>query len=698
MEFGDKANFETAFRFASNGLLHVGPDKRLLLFNDQLLRMFDLPCGSLHQGMALETFLRDLGSRLGWNDARTANVIANHDLWMAQKLPTSVEHHFDNGDVMRIACHPLKDGGAVLTYDDVTALRYIMAEHEKAETQARRSERQLALLVSGITDYAIYLLSPDGIIINWNIGAQRAKGYTADEAIGHSFGMFWTEQDRAEGLPQKALDAAVLNGRFECEKELFRKDGSWMWAHILISPLFEEDNTLLGFAKITRDITRQKQTAEKIAHLARHDVLTGLPNRARFIERLSSEIRLARENSTWLAVASIDIDDFKTINDTLGYETGDHALKTVGARMTGDLQPGEYVARFGPDEYIALKPYVDPAEINAFAERLNHAVRQPIEQSAGVIKLGASIGMASYPDDADDLEKLLDGVDLALARAKKAVGEKICYFSRTVDESVRARRALASDLWLALDRGEFYLHYQPQCAIETGETIGHEALIRWKHPIHGMVSPAEFVPIAEECGAIIPIGEWVMRQACSDAVSIGTDRIAVNLSAVQLSCPSILDTITDVLASTGLDPQRLELEVTETAVIADRERALDILGQLKAMGVGLALDDFGTGHSSLDTLRNFPFDRIKIDRSFAKDIVADARARAFLFAMTVMGRSLNLSILAEGVESEEQLAVLKVAGLDEVQGFLLGRPAGIEESGKTCAHAAARSGMKYVNA
>lgn len=671
---GDQTHFDTALRFMSNGLILVDPDHRIGLFNDRLLALFGLPAGELAIGMPLERFLRNIAPRLGWDEARTRNVIANHDIWMASDAPTVLEHHFDDGGVMRISCNPLPAGGAVITYDDVTTLRHATAERERMEAEARRAERQLALLVSGITDYAIYLVAPDGTILNWNTGAERMKGYTAHEVVGRNFAMFWGAEEQRRGGPRDALATARLSGRFEIEGLRYRKDGSSFWAHVLISPLFETDGSLLGFAKITRDMTEQKEASEKIEHMVGHDVLTGLPNRMRFIEELDAALSGAAAAGTKVAIVNFDLDGFKSINDTHGHATGDHVLRNIAARITGELAPGEIVARFGGDEFVGLKPYDDAADLDGFLSRMRMALMRPIDFMHGKITTGASFGVASFPLDAENGDKLLDNADLAMYRSKAAIGDKICFFNKTMDETARGRRALAADLWKAVERGEFHLEYQCQCDAASGATAGFEALLRWRHPVYGPISPADFIPVAEECGAIIPIGEWVLRRACNDAVEFGLERLAVNLSAVQLGRPALVGEIAAILRDSGLAPEKLELEVTETAVIADRNQALHILNQLKAFGIGIVLDDFGTGYSSLHTLRTFPFDRIKLDRSFAKGIESDPRARAFVVAMMTLGRSLELSVLAEGVETDGQLSILSSVGLDEVQGFLLGRP------------------------
>ncbi len=295
------------------------------------------------------------------------------------------------------------------------------------------------------------------------------------------------------------------------------------------------------------------------------------------------------------------------------------------------------------------------------------------------INVGCSIGVALYPADAATVETLVNNADLALQRAKAALNRNICFYEMDMDEAARLRRVLAVDLWQGVARRQFALHYQIQTAVQTGAPTGYEVLLRWAHPERGFVSPANFIPIAEECGAILPIGEWVLKEACREAASWDNGlKIAVNLSPVQLAHADIVTLVRDTLAETGLDPVRLELEITETTIIGDKQRALETLRQIKALGVTIAIDDFGTGYSSLDTLRSFPFDKIKLDRSFMNEVEDNAEAKAILRAILALGRSLNVPVLAEGVETASQLAILREEGCDEAQGYLLGRPQPID--------------------
>jgi len=545
------------------------------------------------------------------------------------------------------------------------------------------SENAYRLLVQRIKDYAIYLLRPDGVVASWNAGARRFKGYTAEEIIGQHYSVFYEEPDRLAGLPDTNLAIALREGKFEDEGWRGRKDGSRFWAHVVIDPIYREDGRLLGFAKITRDRTEQLETSEKILFMARHDAMTGLPNRVHFLERLDEAMSTLHPGQQQVAVVSIDLDGFKEINDAFGHGVGDQLLSELGRRLKASVGENEMVARFGGDEFVAFKLIRHQRQLSDFITRLQRALTGMLRLAQTDIVPGASLGVALFPGDAIDRAQLLNNADLAMYRAKKSLDEKICYYEANMDEASRARRAMARDLWVALEQGQFFLNFQIQRAVSGDEITGYEVLLRWQHPTQGLIPPGIFIPVAEECGAISAIGDWVLEHACREAVLWNLQpRIAVNLSALQLSNAGLVEKVRAVLAATGLPAHRLELEVTETALIADRERALHLLQQLKAMGVTIAMDDFGSGYSSLETLRSFPFDKIKLDRSFISELETSQQAKAFVRAILALGHSLNVAVLAEGVETEAQRAILEEEGCQEGQGYLFGYPALLSRLGE----------------
>ncbi|MCJ2178830.1 EAL domain-containing protein [Novosphingobium album (ex Hu et al. 2023)] len=431
-----------------------------------------------------------------------------------------------------------------------------------------------------------------------------------------------------------------------------------------------------GWVTTCTDITEQRRSEATIEHMAFHDAMTGLPNRARYHRRLDHAIEKAAERGTHIAAIAIDLDRFKEINDTYGHAAGDEALQAIAGRLTSVMGDGEVTARLGGDEFAAAKSFNDRAELDEFLTRLTDAFVAPVTIQARSLSLATSLGVAVYPRDGEDRETLLNNADLALQRTKSSIGLTVCFFEPDMDESARARRQLASDLRHAVPSGELRLLYQPQRSLKTGEISGYEALLRWHHPKRGLISPTEFIPLAEETGDIFAIGDWVLQEACAEARHWPeTLKVAVNLSPVQFLQDGLIERFRAILLQTGLSPNRLELEVTESAIITDKLRALHYLRQFKAMGVSVAIDDFGTGHSSLDTLHAFPFDKIKIDKSFLLRAETSHQALAIIRTVLSLGRSLSIPVLAEGVETQGQLQVLESEGCDEAQGYYFGRPA-----------------------
>lgn len=431
-----------------------------------------------------------------------------------------------------------------------------------------------------------------------------------------------------------------------------------------------------GWVTTVEDVTERRAQEARLAYLSRFDALTGLPNRTQFNDRLALDLAWAADNGIKLAAIGLDLNQFKEINDQRGHGAGDAVLVEIGRRLESVAQDGEFVGRIGGDEYCALKKFGHQPEVGEFLGRLERCFQDPIRVEENDISVSVSIGVAIYPDDAVDAEQLVNNADLAKYRAKRSVTQNVCFYEAEMDEASRERRTMARDLWDALDREEFHLTYQVQKNIRSRETIGYEALIRWTHPTRGAVPPDVFIPIAEECGAILPIGRWVLRRACLDAAAWSDGlRVAVNLSPVQIANDDIVKLVHETLLETGLAPQRLELEITESTIIGDKAHALHVLRQLKALGITVALDDFGTGYSSLDTLNSFPFDKIKIDRSFLSEAEEKEDSRAIVKAVVALGRSLDVPVLAEGVETVGQLSILEEEGCEEAQGFLFGRPA-----------------------
>jgi diguanylate cyclase (GGDEF)-like protein/PAS domain S-box-containing protein len=434
-----------------------------------------------------------------------------------------------------------------------------------------------------------------------------------------------------------------------------------------------------GYLVAIVDITERRKAEARIAHMAHHDGLTNLPNRDFFRDRLRQALQRSQTAHQRVAVLCVDLDLFKNVNDAFGHPTGDRLLKAVAGRLKDEVRGDNIVARLGGDEFaIVLASNVSPNEVSDFSDRLIRLLSDHYDIDGCELVVGASIGIALSPGDGASCEELMRNADMALYRAKADGGGVHRFFEREMDRQAQKRRDMELDLRRAFANGEFELHYQPLVDIASNQISGFEALLRWQHPEKGMISPAEFIPVAEDIGLIVALGEWVLREACTEAAKWPAGvKVAVNLSPVQFRSRNLVQAVISALAHSGLSPLRLELEITESVFLAETEANLAILHQLRGLGVSISMDDFGTGYSSLSYLRSFPFDKIKIDRSFIKDLAERSDCVAIVRAISGLGRSLNITTTAEGVETIDQLDWLRAEGCNQVQGFLFSaaRPA-----------------------
>jgi diguanylate cyclase (GGDEF)-like protein/PAS domain S-box-containing protein len=531
----------------------------------------------------------------------------------------------------------------------------------------RRSEREADRML-GLANAAVEgLLVCDGdVIVTVNTSFARMAGAPADGFTGGSL---------ESCFPDEAARNLTANINQPIEECLRHRDGTMIPVEAIMREIDFAGRTHQAIA--VRDLRARKAAEQHIRYLAHHDALTALPNRRHFNERIEREIAELRAGER-LAVLCLDLDRFKEVNDLFGHAAGDKVLQAVASRIAPLLGKNQLMARLGGDEFaILLSNLTDPAKAGSLAEQILETLRTK-DDATGIDSISSSIGIAIYPDDAEDSEALMTHADTALYRAKTEGRAAYRFFESGMGEAIRDRRMLEHDLRHAAAANQLSLVYQPQNDISNGTVTGFEALLRWNHPTRGAVSPAVFIPVAEEAGAILEIGEWVLRAACKEAASWTRPlTIAINVSAVQIYNEKFVQLVHEALLESGLAPGRLELEITETALVRDLNRALLTLRQIKAMGVRIAMDDFGTGYSSLSNLRAFPFDKIKIDGSFIKSVNTNSQAATIVRAVLGLGRGLGLPVLAEGVETSAELNFLRDESCTEVQGYLLGRPASI---------------------
>jgi diguanylate cyclase (GGDEF)-like protein/PAS domain S-box-containing protein len=509
------------------------------------------------------------------------------------------------------------------------------------------------------------------------------KILAADDSFLHTVGY-----DRAE-LPPKIYDLTApedhrpVDEAFEklmafgaCapfEKNLIRRDGSYI--PVLFGAALHEEE----IACFVVDLSQNKQTQEKLNHLAYHDALTDLPNQVLFKDRLKQAIALSRRNDHVQAVLLLNLDRFKTINDSLGYTAGDRLLQSVAQRLTSCVRESDTVARFGGDEFAILLTHIPRAQYAANAAR---AIKEALDQAFlfddQEVFVSSSIGIAVYPHDGRDTAGLLKNAGAALDRAKVQGGNNYQFYTAGGTTRALKQLVLESNLRGGLDRGEFLVHYQPQVDTRSFQLVGMEALVRWNHPGLGLLYPKEFISLAEDCGLIIQLGDWALRAACAQSMAwqdagLAPMRLSVNFSARQFQQATFISSVAEILKETNLDPRWLELELTESSIMKDPEQAIEKLHELKLMGIRVAIDDFGTGYSSLNYLKRFPIDTLKIDKSFVSDLCKDPHDTAIVRAIITLGHALDLTVVAEGVETQEQLQYLSSLDCDVVQGFLFSK-------------------------
>ncbi|WP_245429829.1 EAL domain-containing protein [Mesorhizobium sp. WSM3859] len=640
-------------------------DERMIICNRNYIDLFRLDARVVKPGIRFFDILQH-SVDIGVASQSAEELYAVRKPYIDGAGPSTYEETLADGRIIVISHRPLASGGWVSIYEDVTVQR--RAEEELKE-QHRRFDAALANMSQGLLMY-----DADGKMIVRN---QRFLELYKVAAADFPYGT--THRDALERLLELGI-YTKLDVDSEVTKTQARLQAGKMhstYRHLSDGRTFLVVRQPMGGGWVVTfdDVSEQRRAEERMTHLAHHDTLTNLPNRSMFREKLDQALGEAKAKP--LAILSLDLDRFKAVNDTFGHPAGDWLLKCVAMRLLHAVRSSkDVVARFGGDEFAIIQfGTKSAADAEKLAKRIVEIVGKPYRDKGREMHVGVSLGIALYPGDGHDADTLLTNADMALYRGKSEGRNVYRFFEPSMDALMRERRALEADLEAALSKREFELDFQPILNIGSGEIVGAEALMRWRSPSRGLVSPENFIPAAEETGLIVPLGDWALRKACNVAAHWPPEmRMAVNVSAAQIKSGGFARSVISALAFSGLAADRLELEITETVMMDESDAVLKTLSQLRGLGVRIALDDFGTGYSSLGYLRRFPVDKIKIDRSFIRDL--DRRDTAAIVRTVIgLGAELGITVTAEGVETEAQLDMLRRAGCGEAQGYLIGVPA-----------------------
>jgi diguanylate cyclase (GGDEF)-like protein len=661
------------------GLAMFDAEQRLIVCNQRYADMYGLTPEQVKPGTTVREILQ---FRIGNGFYHIRDTEKFVDSWTGRFGAVSSRiQELADGRVISVTRRSMANGGRLVTHEDITERQKLHDQLEQQHKLLEMQEAKLRLqnlqleaaLDNMVQGLAMFDLDQRLVLCNRRYSeiyglspAQVQLGTTLQQIIEHREG----NGLRSEKSSQEIINSMLCGDGGARFAQFHNQLADGRCVAITVQRMADG-----GTVTTHHDITEQRRSEAKIAHMALHDTLTGLPNRFLLNERLEEALSRTKRGEI-VAAHVLDLDHFKHVNDTLGHPAGDKLLRMVADRLRSIVREADTVARMGGDEFAIVQIEIaSPADATALAQRIIRVIGEPYEIDSHQVVVGASVGIAIGPSDGRTSDEIMRNADLALYRAKGDGRGASRFFEAEMDAQMQARRILECDLRKAMPAGQFELYYQPIVDLATNEISGFEALIRWHHPERGMIAPGAFIPLAEETGLIVPIGEWAIRQACATAGRWPGDfKLAINLSPVQFRNPGLLNTIVSALAISGLAPERLELEITETILLQDGETTLATLYRLRELGVRIVMDDFGTGYSSLSYLQSFPFDKIKIDRSFVKDIAENQGSLNIVRAVAALAKGLGMAATAEGVETLEQLNSIRAEGCSEMQGFLFSRP------------------------
>ena len=662
----EKRKLDTAFRYMSQGLVMFDGSDRMVLCNPRYIELYGASPAIVKPGLSFRELLihrKATGSFLGDVDERCRALAAS----LAEGSTNSLVTETRNGHFIKIVNVPLESGGWLSMHEDVT-------EQRLAERERDRNRSFLDLIIDNVPSAIFVKNADDRKYVLTNRAGERLWGVSREMMIGKTAEAVFPALE-ASNIHTRDDDLLQSGNALRDEREIQTPDERM---HSIFSRRLivrDENGTARYLLGVVDDVTERKAAEARIIRLAHYDSLTNLPNRTQFRERLEEELLYVRRGGQ-LAVFYLDLDNFKNINDTLGHPIGDELLKQVAIRLRGCLREQDLIARLGGDEFAIVQTRLcEQTGTEILAQRMREAVAGAVYNLNGhLVTTNLSIGIALAPSDGTEIDELIKNADLALYGAKAEGRATYRYYEPEMNLRIKRRRELEIDLRTAILGGQFVLHYQPVVKLQTGAVTGCEALLRWNHPQRGMIQPLEFIPVAEETELINAIGEWVIRQACCEAMKWPSHiSVAVNVSPVQFRHSTLALTVAAALAESGLSANRLELEITESVLTRNNLATVATLHQMRDVGVRISMDDFGTAYSSLNYLRSFPFDKLKIDRSFIDDLATGNEAGAIVRAILDLARTLKMTTTAEGVETINQERTLLAAGCDEAQGFLFSR-------------------------